>query len=157
MSVAPSPPAGLDYLLDTSVLSITVPDKRMHMPSALSVWLRQNSQRLFIPCIAIAEVEQGICKLRRAGGDARADRLARWLDGLIEGYAERIVPLDAQASRIAGQMADQATAEGCHPGFPDIAIAALARRFDLLVLTRNAKHFAALHVACADPLKALPG
>jgi toxin FitB len=156
LSVAPSPPARAGYLLDTSVLSMTVPDKNTHMPPTLSAWLLQNSRRLFIPCIAIAEVEQGICKLRRAGGTERAERLARWLDGLIEGYAERILPLDAQASRIAGQMADQATAEGCHPGFADVAIAALARRSDLLVLTRNLKHFAALHVACADPLTGLP-
>ncbi len=157
MSVATPPQACAGYLLDTSVLSMTVPDKSNHMPATLSEWLLQNSRRLFIPCVAIAEVEQGICELQRAGGKERAERLVRWLDGLIEGYAERILPLDAQASRIAGQMADKATAEGRHPGFPDVAIAALARRSDLLVLTRNVKHFAALHVACADPLKRLPG
>jgi predicted nucleic acid-binding protein len=47
-------------------------------------------------------------------------------------------------------------AQGCHPGFPDVAIAALARHGDLLLLTCNVKHFQPLGVDCADPLVALP-
>lgn len=81
------------YLLDTSVLSAFAPDKPTLSPE-LAAWLRARSDRLFVPCITIAELEQGICKLRRAGGEARADRLARWMDGLVDRYAERILPLD---------------------------------------------------------------
>ena len=99
---------------------------------------------------------QGIGKLRRAGGVERADRLDRWLDGLLDLYADRILPLDAQAARLAGQMSDAAIAQGRHPGFADVAIAALAQKAGLLLLTRNLKHFEPLGVACADPLIALP-
>jgi toxin FitB len=144
------------YLLDTSVLSALVPDRGSHLPEAFSGWLVNRSQRLFIPCIAVAEVEQGICKLRRAGGLARAASLTQWLDGLIEGYGDRILPLDARTSRLAGQMAEQASANGRHPGFADVAIAAIAQRSNLLLLTRNLKHFVPLGVACADPLEKLP-
>lgn len=118
--------------------------------------MRTQSERLFIPCIAIAELEQGIRKLRRSGGMARADRLSTWLDGLIGGYADRVLPLDTEACRIAGQIAEAATAAGRHPGFPDVAIAALAQQGSLLVLTRNVRHFAPLGVACADPTERLP-
>lgn len=144
------------YLLDTSVLSVLVPDRGSHAPAALAGWLVSRSQQLFIPCIAVAEVEQGICKLRRAGGQARAAGLTRWLDGLIEAYGDRILPLDAQSSRLAGQLAEQASANGRHPGFPDVAIAAIAQHANLLLLTRNLKHFIPLGVACADPLEELP-
>jgi len=99
---------------------------------------------------------QGFGKLRRAGGIERADRLDRWLDGLLASYADRILPLDAQAARLAGQLSDAAIAQGRHPGFADVAIAALAQHAGLLLLTCNLKHFEPLGVACADPLISLP-
>ena len=99
---------------------------------------------------------QGIGKLRRAGGTQRADRLDLWLDGLLQTYADRILPLDAQAARLAGHISDAAIAQGRHPGFADVAIAALAQNAGLLLFTRNLKHFQVLGVDCADPLAALP-
>ena len=98
---------------------------------------------------------QGIGKLRRAGGAERADRLDRWLDGLLANYADRILPLDAKAARLAGKISDAAIAQGRHPVFADVAIAALAQNACLL-LTCNLKHFQPLGKACADPLMALP-
>ena len=144
------------YLLDTSVVSLLARGREAFMATPLNDWLQVHHQALFLPAIAIAEMAQGIGKLRRAGGAARADRLDRWLDGLLASYTERILPLDAQAARLSGQISDAAIAEGCHPGFADVAIAALARNAGLLLLTCNLKHFQPLGVACADPLIALP-
>jgi len=144
------------YLLDTSVVSVLAPGREAYVPTPLGEWLQAHHQALYLPCIAIAEMAQGIGKLRRAGGTERADRLERWLDGLLATYADRILLLDAQAARLAGQMSDAAIAKGCHPGFADVAIAALAQHAGLLLLTCNLKHFQPLGVACADPLGALP-
>ena len=144
------------YLLDTSVVSVLAPGREVYVRAALGEWLQAHHQALYLPCIAIAEMAQGIGKLRRAGGTERADRLERWLDGLLATYADRILLLDAQAARLAGQMSDAAIAKGCHPGFADVAIAALAQHAGLLLLTCNLKHFQPLGVACADPLVALP-
>lgn len=143
------------YLLDTSVISALAPGRAA--PAPLADWLQAHHLELYLPAIAIAEIAQGIDKLRRAGGAERADRLDRWLDGLLAAYADRILPLDAQAARLAGKISDVAIAQGCHPGFADVAIAALAQHAGLLLLTRNLKHFQPLGVACADPLLALPG
>lgn len=144
------------YLLDTSVVSVLAPGRQAFVSSPLIEWLQAHHQELFLPAIAVAEMAQGIGKLRRAGGTERADRLDRWLDGLLTTYADRILPLDAQAARLAGQISDAAVAQGCHPGFADVAIAALAQHAGLLLLTCNLKHFEPLGVACADPLIALP-
>ena len=144
------------YLLDTSVVSALAPGREAFVPAALAEWLQAHHQELFLPAIAVAEMAQGICKLRRAGGTERADRLDRWLDGLLAAHADRILPLDAHAARLAGQLSDAAMAQGCHPGFADVAIAALAQHARLLLLTCNLKHFQPLGVACADPLTALP-
>jgi predicted nucleic acid-binding protein len=144
------------YLLDTSVLSVLTPGHEAFVPENLRPWLQAQHEKLFIPCITIAELAQGIGKLRRAGGKERADRLDGWLDGLLNAYSERILPLDAQAARLAGHISDAATAKGRHPGFADVAIAALAQSAQLLLLTSNIKHFKPLGVPCVDPLKKLP-
>lgn len=144
------------YLLDTSVVSQLAPGREALVPTPLGTWLQAHHRQLFLPAIAIAEMAQGIGKLRRAGGADRADRLDRWLDGLLATYADRILPLDAHAARLAGHISDAAIAQGCHPGFADVAIAALAQHADLLLLTCNLKHFQPLGVACIDPLIALP-
>jgi predicted nucleic acid-binding protein len=144
------------YLLDTSVVSVLAPGREAFVPTPFGQWLQAHHQALFLPSVAIAEMAQGIGKLRRAGGAERADRLDRWLDGLLAAYGDRILPLDAQAARLAGQMSDEAQAQGRHPGFADVAIAAIAQHAGLLLLTRNLKHFQPLGVACADPLVTLP-
>jgi predicted nucleic acid-binding protein len=144
------------YLLDTSVVSVLAPGRESFVPNDLAAWLQAHHQDLFLPAIAVAEMAQGIAKLRRAGGSERADRLDRWLDALLAAYGDRILPLDARAARLAGQISEAAIAQGCHSGFADVAIAALAQNAGLLLLTRNLKHFQPLGVACADPLVALP-
>ena len=144
------------YLLDTSVVSALAPGREAYLPPAFGDWLQAHDAQLFLPAIAVAELAQGIGKLYRSGGMERAQRLDRWLDGLIASYGDRILPLDAQAARLAGQISDAAVAQGRHPGFADVAIAALAQNASLLLLTRNLKHFQPLGVHCADPLTQLP-
>lgn len=142
------------YLLDTSVLSALAPGRT---PSPdLARWLRARTDRLFLPAIAVAEVEAGLAKLRRQGAAARAEALSAWLDAVLDAYGERVLPLDAAAARVAGRLSDAALAQGRHPGFADVAIAAIAQVHDLLLLTANARHFAPLGVPHADPFQALP-
>lgn len=145
------------YLLDTSVVSALAPGREGFVPNPFAQWLQAHHQQLFLPAIAVAEMAQGIGKLRRAGGVDRADRLDLWLDGLLLTYADRILPLDAPAARLAGQLSDAAMAQGHHPGFADVAIAALAQHAGLVLLTRNLKHFQPLGLDCLDPLIVLPG
>ena len=138
------------------MVSVLAPGREAFVPTILGEWLQTHHKKLYLPSVAIAEMAQGIGKLRRAGGVERADRLDRWLDGLLAVYADRILPLDAQAARLAGHISDAALAQGCHPGFADVAIAALAQNAGLLLLTCNLKHFQLLGVACVDPLVTLP-
>ena len=143
------------YLLDTSVLSMLAPG-RPAPGDEFAAWLRERTDLLRISAVTVAEIEQGICKLRRQGGGERAGLLARWLDAILDQGPDYVLPLDGQAGRIAGRLSDEATAQGRHPGFPDIAIAATAAAHDLVVLTRNTRHFAELGVRVADPARKLP-
>ena len=62
--------------------------------------------------VSIAEIEAGIAKLRRQGARRRADDLTAWLDTLLHLYAERVLPFEVRAARIAGGLADRARSKG---------------------------------------------
>ena len=144
-------PADQGYLLDTSVISELAPGRQNHPIQAVTEWFSTHDAGLYLPTIAVAELAQGIAKLSRSGGAERAQRLDFWLNGLVEGFGERILSLDPAVAKLAGQMSDAALAIGRYPGFADIAIAATAQHHRLTLLTRNLKHFQPLGVACADP------
>ena len=143
-------PADQGYLLDTSVISELAPGRQNRPNAQATDWLTAHDAQLFLPTIAIAELDQGIAKLNRLAGSGSAERALKldfWLSGLIEGFGERILSLDPAVARLAGQMSDAALAIGRHPGFADIAIAATAQHHRLTLLTRNLKHFEPLGVA----------
>lgn len=143
------------YLVDTDVISAGAPTKRNN--PALLDWMERNSDRLYLSAITVTEVEDGIAKARREGASRKAALLSQWLDALLHLYAERVLPFDVTTARIAGRFADLARGKGHSPGFPDIAIAAIAKAQGLTVLSRNLKHFAVFGIPTHDPHRSLPG
>ena len=144
------------YMVDTNVLSMEFPDRR-DGAGALADWLDARSGELFLSTITVAEVSDGIARLRRSGGLARADRLDDWLDTVLHLYGDRVMPFDTPVARSAGLLMDRTRATGHAPGFADLAIAATAGVHDLTVLTRNLRHFAPLDIPAHDPFRSLPG
>ena len=116
----------------------------------------ENSDRLFLSCISVAEIEEGIAKAHRQGSWRKAERLTHWLETLLHLYSERVLPFDVDSARIAGRLSDRARAHGASPGFADLAIAATATAHRFTMLTRNVRHFAPLGVGVHDPFASLP-
>ena len=143
------------FLVDTNVLSMGAPGSS-ESPAALTDWLDARSDELFLSTVTVAEISDGIAKLRRTGALARADRLDDWLDVVLHLYGDRVMPFDVPAARHAGLLIDQARATGQAPGFADLAIAATAGVLGLTVLTRNIWHFAPLDIPAVDPFESLP-
>ncbi len=123
---------------------------------SLVLWMDQHSDRLFISTITVAEIADGIAKLRREGARGRAAALTGWLDALLHLYGHRVLPFDVAGARIAGALSDLARSKGRSPGFPDLAIAATAAAHSLTVLTGNLHHFEPLNVAAHNPMESLP-
>ena len=121
------------------------------------LWMDQNSERLFISTITVAEIADGIAKARRAGSGKKAAALAAWLEPIVHLYGERILPFDIAAARIAGTLSDRARSVGRSRGFADLAIAAIAAAHELTVLTGNLRHFGPLGIPAHNPLETLPG
>lgn len=115
-----------------------------------------HSDRLFLSVMTIAKIDQGIAKARRQGASRQAERLSDWVEVLIALYADRILPIGLDVARLAGRLSDDVRGKGHAPGFADVAIAATARVHDLMVLTRNLRHFEPLEVPAWDPFAALP-
>jgi len=143
----------MDYLVDTDVLSAGSP---LRDSSALADWLDDNSGRLYVSTVTVAEIEDGIAKARREGATRKAALLGQWLETVLHLYASRFLTFDLAAARIAGPLSDVARAKGAEPGFADLAIAAIAIANGLTILTRNSKHFAPLDVSFHDPFNSLP-
>jgi len=143
------------YLVDTNVISAGAPSKRA--PPALIAWMDAQSAALWLSAVTVAEIEDGVAKLRREGATRKSADLTAWLDGLLHLYGERVLPLDTPTARIAGALSDRARGQGEAPGLADIIIAATAQHRGLTILSRNLRHFAPLGVPALDPYLALPG
>ena len=140
------------WLLDTNIVSAFGPGKRP-LPLKTINWFRDRTDLLYLSTVSAAEIEGGIAKLRRTGSTRRADDLRQWFDRILDGYADRLLSFDLAAARIAGGLGDAVRAEGRHPGFADIAIAAVAKSRELVILTLNLRHFDPLGVETLNPLR----
>ena len=141
------------WLVDTKVVSAVSPRKRLIAPSTAARF-RARTEALYLSTISAAEIAAGIAKLRRIGSGRRADDLYQWFDRMLADYADRLLAFDLAAARIAGVLGDSAQADGRHPGFADVAIAAIAQSRELVVVTLNRRHFDPLGVEVFNPFSA---
>jgi predicted nucleic acid-binding protein len=142
------------YLVDTNVISAASPGRPV--PPALVEWMDDQSASLFLSVVTVAEIEEGIAKLRREGATRKSTDLSAWLETVLHLYGDRVLPFDTAVARSAGALADQARGQGRAPGFADIIIAATARHHGLVILSRNLRHFMPLGAAVHDRFVALP-
>jgi predicted nucleic acid-binding protein len=143
------------YLVDTNVIS-TGTAERAVLHASLSQWMDEQSGRLHLAAVTVAEIDEGIAKALRLGSRGRAAALSRWLEAVLHLYGDRILPLDTAVARAAGRLSDQARGIEQAPGFQDVAIAATAEVHGLTVLTRNTRRFVSLGVSAHDPFMSLP-
>ena len=115
-----------------------------------------HSDGLFLSAIAIAEIADGIAKTKREGARRKSADLAAWLQTVLHLYGDRVLPFDGAVAQVAGTLSDLARSRGHAPGFADIAIAATAHHHNLMILSRNARHFAPMGVPVIDPFDRLP-
>ncbi len=93
----------------------------------------------FVASLTIGELRRGVELIRRRGDLHQAERLAGWLENVVDGFAERILPFDADAAQVWGRLRvpdpDHAL---------DKQIAAIALVNDLTLATRNVADFQGL-------------
>jgi len=131
----------VSYLIDTCVL----PEARGRSAQAIA-WLRKvDPASLFLSVITVGEIAKGVAVRERTDPVAAAV-LRRWLDGLRQVYADRILAVDDAVATACGHL----MARRSFP-VPDGLIAATARVHNLMLVTRNVADFADAGVDVANP------
>ena len=135
------------YLLDTNVVSALRVRGRNPAVEAWSASVAVHDQ--FVAATTIAEIERGVAALERSDTD-QAAVLRRWFSArVLPAFADRVLPFDLAAARV---LATYRVPE--HAPLDDALIAAVAEANDLVVATRNTKHFEPLGVQVFNPWRA---
>lgn len=137
-------------VLDTNVVSEAM---KPSPNSTVLAWLNaQVAETLYLSSVTLAELLYGIGTLPEG---RRKDALAGMLDGLLELFASRVLPFDADAARCYAQLATQARAAGKGFPTPDGYIAAIAVSHGFTVATRDTSPFEAAGVPVINPWEKL--
>ncbi|MCW4457834.1 type II toxin-antitoxin system VapC family toxin [Microbacterium sp. MPKO10] len=132
------------FLLDTNVISET------RLPQtgnrAVLTWIDSIEQEhLFLSAITEYELELGVLMKERKDGQ-RAPRHRRWLEGVRDVFADRILPVHPETARLCAglNVPDRLP-------FADALIAATALQRGLTVVTRNERDFDVPELAVLNP------
>lgn len=136
----------MNHLLDTNVVSELRKRPGAVDPRVLAWAEDQPAHELFISVVTVMEIELGILRLERRD-PASGEVLRRWFEnGVLAGFADRILPVDMRVARRAAQL---------HAPDPrperDAYLAATAIEHGLTVATRNVVDFEPTGVAVIDP------
>jgi predicted nucleic acid-binding protein len=143
------------FLLDTNVISMLSPSTAEASAQFLEWLERMDSEgRVFLSVVTIHEIEKGVVLLEHKGARAKAASLKVWLAGLVAAYDDKILGVDASVAALAGQLEAKAISAGHDPGMADATVAGVAKAHDLIIITRNMKHFLPFGVGVSSPEEA---
>lgn len=136
----------MKVLLDTCVLSEL--RREAGNPAVRKAVESFADPDLSISVLTIGEIANGISLL--APGKKK-QALEQWMLGLEHRYAEHILPVDIETSRIWGEITARARIQGFTLAAADGLIAATALRHGLHLMTRNTSDFSATGVLLINP------
>jgi len=122
----------LSYLIDTNVLSEIRKGKRANT-AVWGWWNSTEDSELFLSVMVLGEVQRGIEKLRRKDQEG-AQALESWKKKVVNGFDERVLPVDRKIAEIWGAMGVERTLPAV-----DSLVAATAVAYNLILVTRNIK------------------
>jgi toxin FitB len=133
-------------LLDSNVVSEAM---KPEPNPAVRDWLdEQAAETLYLSSVTIAELMFGIGTLPNG---RRKDKLAAALDGVLELFADRILPFDIGSARRYTDLAVKARAAGKGFPTPDGYIAAIAASHEFAVASRDTSAFITAGLTVIDP------
>jgi predicted nucleic acid-binding protein len=134
----------MGFLIDTNVVSELRKGDRCH-PQVAAWFESLTDQPLFLSCLSLGEIRQGIETKRRRNPE-QAQALERWLQSLETHYADRVLPITPAIADCWGRLNAQRT-------FPviDGLLAATALVHGLTLVTRNVADVQGSGVEWFDP------
>lgn len=135
------------YLVDTDVVSEARKGGAAN-PGVIEFLRVAHAARtpLYLSVVTVGEIRHGIERIRHRGDGPQAQRLERWLDSLLDHFADHVLPFDADCAQLWGRLR---VPDATNP--LDKQIGATALIHGLSVVTRNAAHFRACAVPVLNP------
>ena len=137
----------MGFLLDTNVISETVRPR----PDAgvLSWFASERVADMFLASITLGELVRGACRLK---DEDRRHALEHWINrDLARQFVGRILPFDLEAAVLWGRIMGENDRLGRPRAAVDAQIAAIARRHDHILVTRNSRDFTSMDVTVLSP------
>lgn len=134
------------YLLDTNVLSET---RKPRGDEGVKAWVSSvPAADLYISVLVIGEVRRGVERLKRRDSE-QAEVYEVWLRTVLGDYADRILPVDAEAAEEWGRMSVPDPVP-----IVDGLMAATAKVLDMTFVTRNTADVERTGTRLLDPFDA---
>lgn len=132
------------FVLDTNVVSALRVAGRNPAVEAWASSVPVADQ--FVTALTVAELERGVVAKERTDA-APGGILRRWFEErVLPAFAGRVLPFDLAAARVlAGYRVPE------HAPIDDAIVAAIAQAADMIVVTRNIRHFEPLGVRTLNP------
>jgi len=134
------------WLLDTNVVSEAV---RRRPDALVTQWLERHAAiEMTMSIVTLAELRDGI----GSAPESRQRELFAWLDTVVmPSLGERALPLSTEILVDWIRLSRALAAERMIRRAADLLIAATARVHELIVVTRNVRHFGKTGVVVYDP------
>jgi predicted nucleic acid-binding protein len=137
------------YLLDTNIISEQRKNNRANK-GVISFFklAKLESKQTYISVITIGELRRGVNLIRHRGDNTQAETLEKWLQNLLENYAENILDFSSNEAQVWGHLRVP------HPeNALDKQIASTALTHGLTLVTRNVKDFIGCGVELLNPFE----
>jgi len=133
------------YLVDTNVISEARKGSKAN-PGVRKFFQTTDAMDLYLSVQTIGEIRRGLENIRHRGDLTQAKKLEKWLDQIVDDYADRILGFDEECGQVWGRLMSP------HHQHPiDKQIAAIALIHDLIVVTRNTDDFRGTGVGLNNP------
>jgi len=137
------------YLLDTNLVSELRKRDRAN-PGVTRFFSRLAEQETpaYISVITIGELRRGVELIRRRGDQTQVSALEAWLQSLLDDYADHMLDFGRDEAQVWGRLRVPQPENAL-----DKQIAATALTYDLTLVTRNVRDFAATGARLHNPFE----
>ncbi len=137
------------YLLDTNLVSeLRKRDRANPGVTRFIGRLAEQEAPAYISVITIGELRRGVELIRRRGDQAQARALEAWLQSLLDDYADNMLDFGRDEAQVWGRLRVPQPENAL-----DKQIAATALTYDLTLVTRNVRDFAATGARLHNPFE----
>lgn len=137
----------MTYVLDTNAISEIF--KPRPNPKTIS-WMQDHEGQLYLTTISIMEMYYGVMRLPEG---KRKESFRALLAAILHDEKERIYDFDSFSAFLCAEMKSDAEAIGRTPQLSNCMIAAICKRNNATLVTRNVKDFDYLGIKVENPFE----